>query len=556
MNHFVILTKRELKQQFGWYHQKQRSNYLGKILSVLIAVSLLVIFMMIFYAFVKGYATIPFKGELIKEERYFEILTLAYAAVIIAGIINGTMKITKSFMNDESMKILIKLPVDAKSIFWSKFVVLYLHEVLFSVLTILPIHIAYATIVHPNAIFWLMTILHFIFIPLIELIFASILVVPFAKIVSFLKNKYLLTIIIFIVGITIFFGLYIRLINIFKSLFETGSIQFVFNEQVITTIRTLSKWAYPANLFANATLFNKGIFPFIWLFLILSIGFLIAYFIIKVLFNQVLRYGLKADKGLKKQTKIKKTKPFMALLKKEFLMVWRSPNYLFQYFVMAFVMPIMVFSCLFVFSKFMTKMIGDEWNVELTVFIIAMFSVLTNVFCATNISREGKMFNLSKRLPYPYHKQLLSKVCFCAIVSYLSLIVSLIIVLALNYINFFEMLLILVAMLLLITGEILIATRKDLNRPSFDELEKGEVNNENSTVSFIIGTGLLMAIFIGVSCFLISFITNGKKLFGDNGGHSPYVALLCVILICLIYCGLACFYFFKNVIKKYHETVY
>ena len=128
-----------------------------------------------------------------------------------------------------------------------------------------------------------------------------------------------------------------------------------------------------------------------------------------------------------------------------------------------------------------------------------MFSVLTNVFCATNISREGKMFNLSKRLPYSYQKQLFIKVCFCCIISYISVFISLLVISISGYINLLEFFLILIAMFLLVTGEVLIATRKDLNHPSFDQLENGEVNKENTTVSFIIGTGLLFSLLIYIS---------------------------------------------------------
>ncbi len=554
MNQLAILTKREFKQQFELYQIKNKKyhNFLGNILSIIIVLCLLAAFTLTFYAFVKGYQDIKMNGVSTLKERQHEVLTIAYLIVIVIGVVNGMTKITKSFMLDESMKILVKLPVSAQTIFWSKFIVLYIHEILFSLLTILPINITFAIVVHPNFWFWIMTILVCLLLPLVELIFASILAMPFARIVNFLKSRYLLTAILFILGISLFFVVYIKFVSVFKLWFETGSIESIFNQKTIDLISNIAKYAYPANLFAHTALMDNGIMPLFLIILLSAVFFGITYLIIKFLFTNVLKYGTKPLRGIKKKTKIKQSSPFFALLKKEFVTIWRSPNYLFQYFVMAFIMPIMTFSCLLIFTEFIERLIGDNWNVELCVFVISMFSVLTNVFCATNISREGKMFNLSKRLPYSYQKQLFIKVCFCCIISYISVFISLLVISISGYINLLEFFLILIAMFLLVTGEVLIATRKDLNHPSFDQLENGEVNKENTTVSFIIGTGLLFSLLIGASSFIISFLVNGKKM----QSHSPLVALLCVLAICLVYFGIACFYFFKGLIKKYQETVY
>lgn len=554
MNQLAILTKREFKQQFELYQIKNKKyhNFLGNILSIIIVLCLLAAFTLTFYAFVKGYQDIKMNGVSTLKERQHEVLTIAYLIVIVIGVVNGMTKITKSFMLDESMKILVKLPVSAQTIFWSKFIVLYIHEILFSLLTILPINITFAIVVHPNFWFWIMTILVCLLLPLVELIFASILAMPFARIVNFLKSRYLLTAILFILGISLFFVVYIKFVSVFKLWFETGSIESIFNQKTIDLISNIAKYAYPANLFAHTALMDNGIISLFLIILLSAVFFGITYLIIKFLFTNVLKYGTKPLRGIKKKTKIKQSSPFFALLKKEFVTIWRSPNYLFQYFVMAFIMPIMTFSCLLIFTEFIERLIGDNWNVELCVFVISMFSVLTNVFCATNISREGKMFNLSKRLPYSYQKQLFIKVCFCCIISYISVFISLLVISISGYINLLEFFLILIAMFLLVTGEVLIATRKDLNHPSFDQLENGEVNKENTTVSFIIGTGLLFSLLIGASSFIISFLVNGKKM----QSHSPLVALLCVLAICLVYFGIACFYFFKGLIKKYQETVY
>ena len=243
MNQLAILTKREFKQQFELYQIKNKKyhNFLGNILSIIIVLCLLAAFTLTFYAFVKGYQDIKMNGVSTLKERQHEVLTIAYLIVIVIGVVNGMTKITKSFMLDESMKILVKLPVSAQTIFWSKFIVLYIHEILFSLLTILPINITFAIVVHPNFWFWIMTILVCLLLPLVELIFASILAMPFARIVNFLKSRYLLTAILFILGISLFFVVYIKFVSVFKLWFETGSIESIFNQKTIDLISNIAK---------------------------------------------------------------------------------------------------------------------------------------------------------------------------------------------------------------------------------------------------------------------------------------------------------------------------
>ena len=63
-------------------------------------------------------------------------------------------------------------------------------------------------------------------------------------------------------------------------------------------------------------------------------------------------------------------------------------------------------------------------NYALSIFVVSMFGILTNSFCTTNISRDGKMFGIMKTLPISIKKIVNAKILFCGMVSCLSVLIS------------------------------------------------------------------------------------------------------------------------------------
>ena len=111
---------------------------------------------------------------------------------------------------------------------------------------------------------------------------------------------------------------------------------------------------------------------------------------------------------------------------KEFICVFRDKKHLFSYFSIATAMPVMVYCCYTLFESLISNAIGLNVDFSLALLVLLIFSILTNTFCATNITRDGLVALKAKMFPVKASTQLLAKVLFCAIVSCAAVVASVI----------------------------------------------------------------------------------------------------------------------------------
>ena len=135
------------------------------------------------------------------------------------------------------------------------------------------------------------------------------------------------------------------------------------------------------------------------------VAVIIAYYLVKKIYIKVIQNALEGNAVVyHNKAKLKVRSPNMTLLYKEFLMVLRTPTYAFQYFAMAISLPFMVYICAFLLESMLSTLTIIDCNYALAIFVVSMFSILTNTFCTTNISRDGKMFAMMKTMPVTIHK--------------------------------------------------------------------------------------------------------------------------------------------------------
>ena len=179
-----------------------------------------------------------------------------------------------------------------------------------------------------------------------------------------------------------------------------------------------------------------------------------------------------------------------------------------------------------------------------------MFNLLTNTFCATNISRDGRMFQVLKTLPIGHREIILSKVLFSALVSFASIFFTVLVMIVAGYITVFEGLIIFITTALLSLSVIFFATRKDLNRPRFPTGRNQEIKEETGTVSLIVFMGLLSSLVIGALILFARILVTFRR----SEAFGTHLATVSVVLLSLLIFGLSLFYLFFGLKKKYYET--
>ena len=164
----------------------------------------------------------------------------------------------------------------------------------------------------------------------------------------------------------------------------------------------------------------------------------------------------------------------------------------------------------------------------------------------SNISRDGKFFNLMKTYPVSSKSVMLSKILFCSFTTLASLVISSVTVVLTKQLSWINALEVLFVAVVLNFSVICLATRKDLNTAP-----KAEDNENPASANFIIFFGLIFSVAFTVVSFLLSILLKVKYNLASASVLSFVV--LCVIAISVLVISLI--YLLRNLDRKYKETM-
>ena len=553
MSSFLTLLKYELKMQFS-FKKKKNFDFVGQITSLLISLFIIVIFVFLITQVVTNYVDVRIDKLFDPISRGLELLNVFYTLIIIAMSALGVEKMRKVLSNKKDKAIFLRLPVNSQTIFLSKLTVLLITSYVTSLALIIPVNIIFF-IALKNSLtiwYWFRTIIVCIFLPLVPFLISSLLIIPYIKIIDFIKNKYLLVFILLTIALVGAFVAYSKVLEVIQTLLETGNIKFLFNEKFITTVQNIFEITYPANSLANIALGENMVISILIVIVISMITGIVTYFITKNLFYVTLYKNETRVMSSKKKGSFKELNPVFAFIKKEFITVFREPAHVFSYFAIACAMPVMVYSCFTMFQSLLLNTIGIKIEFPLALLVILIFSVLTNTFCATNISRDGLGILKTKALPISAGKIVLSKVMFCSIVSSLAVFASGILLVIATNLTFINGLVCVILGILFSLSQIFIATKLDLNHAKVS-LSPDEVEKESSkTVAKVISVGLVIALIIGIGTILmaifVSSATKGLRIM-------PFMVYVYPMLLATIYFVCSFFYCKFRIEKKFNNLV-
>ena len=559
MREFLILFKHEMKMQFPLPFlskgRKQKPDIIGSLLSLLTTLLVACVFIALLSIVVKNYVKVEIHRVPAPFERGLELLNLLYTTILIAISVACMEKMRRGLTKRRDNELFLRLPVKPQTLLMSKLLAILVWTYIFALVLVVTVNVIFFIALKPSFIFWIYTFLVWVLMPLSAFLIATLLLVPYIKVIDFISERYWLIFVILSCMIIGAFLLYSGLLGILQSLLETGSIKFLFNEAFINTLQGLLVWTYPANCFANIAL-GKNLFLSLLITVVIAVlAVVILYFVSKRLFYATL-YKNESKKLAKKVNKeYVVRKPLASLIHKEFISVFRNRKHLFSYFAIATAMPVMVYCCYTLFESLISNAIGLKVNFSLALLVLLIFSILTNTFCATNITRDGLVALKSKMFPIKASTQLLAKVLFCAIVSSAAVIVS-VIVLLFAGLSVWEGCLCGVVALAFSTAQIFIATRMDLNHAnvSASSYEIEQINNR--TISKVVVLGLILALIFGVlSMALFIFAKMDTISFIASLNLKTWYAYLIPILGGVLYLGFALFYYLHKLEKSFEHMI-
>ena len=138
----------------------------------------------------QNYVLVKIDKVLNVSQRAHELLNLFYCLIMLAMFFVCIEKMRKSILDQSDRKVFLRLPIKQSNLFLAKILVLMIVNYLTALLLVSPVNIIIFVALKPGITFWLSTLFVWLVMPLIVTMFASIFVVPYTKLIEFLKNKY------------------------------------------------------------------------------------------------------------------------------------------------------------------------------------------------------------------------------------------------------------------------------------------------------------------------------------------------------------------------------
>lgn len=553
MHTLGILLKKEFDEAFSAFNGRKKSvDVAGGVLSFLLLVGITAFVCFILDGFADMYTAIEINRVSDRVARLNEMFAVIYGIILLVNALSGIRVINSSLFENEDMRIFITLPVKPVVMYASKMIVAYVKQFAVGVVTVLPVNITLALQADMGAGYWGLSVLILFLLPMISLAIGSVFALPWHYVKRAVSSRYAVTLIVVTAVTGVVFWGYSVVLGFVAELVSTGNVKYFFNAEVMMKIGEVTSNLYPAVFFADM-LTGKS-FPAAVGYTLLITAVLTA---IGLAFGRWLLLPAAQDRFTAVNRRIlpssqKLPAPrnsFLTLIKKEFLLVLRTPDYAFRYFSTAVVMPLMVYFCTDIFSALVGTMVFVDCNLEIAIFLIVMFGILTNTFCATNISRDGEFFFIMKTMPLDYRKVISAKVVFCFVVSFVSVSTSVAVIGGTGFITQLQSLYVWAVTVAVSFAQICFATRKDFNHPRFNKEGDGEVRESNTTVSVLILIGLAVS-------FLIGFIAlySGMYLKLQRGeAYGELVSMTSVAAIAVVLVVASVFYLVKGLDKKYYE---
>ena len=534
-------------------------DLLGFLLRLVLIAAIAALFIIFFGQFVEIYIGVKVAGEDF-HDRARELFTMLYTAVIFGMVIGCVGSIGRELFAADDMKIFSALPINEKTLFVAKLVNIYFSQLMIAFVAVFTVNTTFAlnSGLNTSSSYWMSTVLICFILPLITIAIASVLVLPYQALKRILRERFVITFILLTALLGVAFWLYSLILGGVKQMLLGDSVRYFFSERVMNIIGRVCAFLYPAVWFATimsgnsaanrVTVLDDPMWNWLWLALLAAVCLLASLLIIKNILGKALRsrnegtaYALRSSHLRQRHS------AFTALLKKEFLLIFRTPSYMFSYFSVALIMPLMVYFCMDVGASLVDNLVGLNCNLELALFLTILFGALTNIFCATNISRDGEMFYTVKALPVGYKTVFFSKIVLCLFVTALSQFLSAVLLLATGLIGWGDAAFVAFIGVLFSFVNIAVATRYDFNHAKFSTEDDGEIKEASGTVSAIIVMGILLSFAVGGLVFVLKVLSVLRKF---EYGALTYLLTAGLALLAV---GLALFYMLFRLEEKYYE---
>lgn len=525
MAQFLTMVKLEFALKFPKADKGKRLfvrilDALAIILGLLI-VSALILF--VFYTLLN----LCIQGGLTQEFLVFFIFLIQ-----ILQLLFGLGLLTKTLYFSADSASLLKLPVSGEKIFLSKILFAYFYVTMLSSIIMVPVLIMFGILTGQIWLFYLMIPVVCLLCPLLPFVLCTIFALPTMYIISFLKNKFVLMLLMYVALMAVGFITYMNLLQLLIKLLDTSASAALLTSESVSAVKDFAFYFFPEVLLKNILLninFVKSLLSYALAgFLLISLIVMLA----KKMYVKVLLNNVESENTyMTKKTKIKRVSVARALFEREFLNIFRSVNYSFQYLAIILTTPLMVYFSNAIASQIGADRVGAGILPGISLLVLIMFLSMGVSFSATSITREGDKFFHTKIIPVKYRKQITIKVLLYLIVAIPCIFLSCFVLYFFNFLTLIESILYSISIAFIIIGNICYGIEKDIKNPKFKYVGNQEYTGANRNIITSVGIGMVISMIMGVAAILFSFFLSLDFIYYVLFGFAvPYAIIQSLVL--------------------------
>jgi len=425
MNRYIILTKVLLKN-FNLLGLKPGKPGKIRIKGLLLSVLILVAFLPMMF----GIGSLAFGGynALSKIQQEGLVLGFGFSVSSMAIFFFSIFYVMSVFYFSKDIESLLPLPLKPSEILAAKFTVTLFYEYLTELVLLLPILIGFGIAGKEGFMYYLYSIAVFLTLPLLPLVYSSIISILVMRFTSLAKNRDRFRIVGGIISMFLAVGLNAFITKLSNSSLDAYKLQQLL-EQGNNSIVGIITGIFISNRFAViALLYSKELKGFVNLAVFVLICLLFVMLFLSfgegIYFKGVVGMSEAFAKRKKlKEAELRKSSEQKSALKaytiKELRLLFRTPVYFMNCVLMNFLFPLFIILPFLVQPSEMQELQGLSTYVTdgrgsavvlAAAFGISIFVASTNGITASAISREGTNIFVCKYLPVSYKTQIMAKV--------------------------------------------------------------------------------------------------------------------------------------------------
>ena len=547
MSKLLVLTKILLKTNVLPEFSSSKKDKKHKGLS-LIGLCVLLIFVFcslgipIIYALDSLLGVVPMENVL---------LSLLLPIAGVTSIVFGVFSIVNVFYLSKDVDYLLPMPLKAKDIMMSKFLVALINEYYILFVFILPCLIGIGIGVDADFMYYVYMTFVFLLLPIIPSVIIAFIVLLITKFTGILKNR----------DLFMYVSMGIVLVFAFSYSYIIQSFIEVDPMNVSSTLQDLEnsivpyfKMVFPFYNSAVYTLINfnnlNGLFAFISFFAFNLIALLLIYWLGDKLYLNTLTVSRGSKKKSEMMEKVvgdndKNSSSFVWLLKKEWLIIKRTPIFMLNIVIIVFLMPIiLIISFLFSITqsgidltmKFNPSFF-ENGLIYMIVLLFLLFFTSVSMAASTSISREGENAWVMKVIPVSYFKQINIKVLFAVVLDLIGAVLLGVVPIIVYGVPFSYVIEVFVPLSIIVVVLNYLNIFIDLKRPKLKWSEESAAvkQNLNGLISVLCTMGLCAV--LGLIVFILYYF---------NVVVDVWKLSLIITLISGLILGIVVYLFYKN----------